>query len=59
MSKSVTLGAALLGFAAPITVAFASGVHIGDDSAGWFVAASWFFAFIFAVIAQIAYKMEE
>lgn len=53
MNKAFTIFAALAGFAAPLTVAIASGVHFGDASAGWFVASSWFFAILFAGGAQL------
>jgi hypothetical protein len=47
------LGVAILGFIAPLTVALASGVHAGDSAAGWFMAASWFFALVFGGFAKI------
>lgn len=58
MNKSLAIVAALTGFAAPLTVALASGVHFGDESAGWFVAASWFFALIFAGVSQLLVQIE-
>jgi hypothetical protein len=53
------VGAAMIGFIAPLTVALASGVHAGDSSAGWFVAASWFFAIIFGVFAKLFESIGE
>lgn len=51
MKGPLVVFATVLGFSAPLTVALASGVHFGDASAGWFVAAAWFFALVFGGVA--------
>lgn len=57
MSKGIVIGAAILGFIAPITVAISSGVHFGDESAGWFVAASWVCSVISGLFAVMLDSM--
>jgi hypothetical protein len=58
MKNQKVIGAAVLGFIAPITVALASGVHAGDSSAGWFLAASWFLAFFAGVLVKFIESLE-
>jgi hypothetical protein len=53
------IGAAVIGFIAPLTVALAAGVHGGDAAAGWFMAASWFFAVIFGAFAKLIEHLGE
>lgn len=53
MKNMNAIAAAILGFIAPITVALSAGVHVGDSNAGWFMAASWFFAFFFFGVVKL------
>jgi hypothetical protein len=59
MKNKSEIAAVTLGFIAPITVGLAAGVHVGDSDAGWFMAASWFFAVFFFGVAKLFTSIGE
>ena len=52
MKNFIVAGAVVLGFIAPITVALASGVKLGTESAGLFLAFSWVVAIVSGVVTK-------
>lgn len=60
MKNFIVAGAVVLGFIAPITVALVSGVKLGTESAGLFLAFSWVIAIISGVLTKaIQAQMES
>lgn len=60
MKNFLVAGAAVIGFIAPLTVAWASGVKFGTESAGMFLAFSWLVAIVLGcVVKGIQLEIED